>query len=889
MSTDRKNGDQRLALHMASLHEALLKSGEPSVLADPELFAEFGSRLEEARQCLERLEALRREIAEETSEDDGVSTIDFCRQPFAEHNRSKFVADAASVRQQVPIVICTDAGSVGHDRGNLERLEQVICSTTVNESRGEIGRFKLLRALGAGSHGIVYLARDPVLERDVALKVPRPETLVSPDLRKRFLREARTVAELAHPNLVPVYEVGELGPVCFIASQYCSGPTLANWLTDQQRRVSVHLAVTLAKSLAETVDYVHQRGILHRDIKPANVLLTPLLKTIQPSQPIEPNPFPFELKLTDFGLAKLMDGSPNSTRTGAVLGTPAYMAPEQAEGRGNRISPATDVYALGVILYELLTGRPPFRGGSDLETIRQVTESRLISPRRLRREVPRDLEAVCLKCLEFEPDRRYQTAGNLAEDLRRFLAAEPVSARRAGPLLRLTKSFQRKPVVSTLVVSLALALVIGSSIVTWLWRRSEHNYKLAEASFRDSHLAIQEVHTVIYEGGKYNDPRFQPLRKELLETGLKYYRQLLARHSEDEAVLADAAGTLYEMGFISQSTGSKTKALETYDESRATWDSLIERNPTESRYQYYLAKTLNHMGLMQLETGKPDEAIASWRRSHEVWITLCANHPDDTGYQRELGYAYLALAGYDRSTQRWESMRLNSEAARRNFEKLSQQNPNNGELARMLAVSYSNIAYSHTQTGDHLKALEFLELSRDICEDLVRRQLDMPTSAKSLAQTLLAMGGVASSMNNPDLARRSFLRSNEILSELHQEHPATITYKRDLATSHWQLANLLRDGTNDVERRRHLLRSLVLRRELVQANPEVFGNLIDLERSLIDMAELSRDGGDGTNALSLVSEAEATCKKCPPDRRLWMDEIERLKGTLKRESSGGGS
>ncbi len=425
MSIDRQNEELWLASLLAGFHEALLKEGAVSDPAELERLDAFGSQWEAARHCLERLESLRQEVVVDPS-DAEESTIDYRRQPRPEHAEGSMAIDAAF---------------------------------------GKIGRFRLLRTLGAGSHGIVYLVKDPVLARDVALKVPRPETLASAELRSRFLREAQTVAELAHPNLVPVYEVGELGPACYIASQYCSGPTLATWRKDQESPVAIRLAVTLVKTLAETVDYVHRRGILHRDIKPANVLLAPLPN----SESSEP--FPFEPKLTDFGLAKLMDGSPAATRTGAVLGTPAYMAPEQAQGRGDRIGPATDVYALGAILYELLTGRLPFGGDTDLETLRQVTESRLVSPRWLRRDVPRDLEAVCLKAMDFEPDRRYQSAGALAEDLRRFLADEPVAARRSGPLRRLTKCLRRKPVVSALAISLALALVIGISVVTWLWQR----------------------------------------------------------------------------------------------------------------------------------------------------------------------------------------------------------------------------------------------------------------------------------------------------------------------------------------------------------------------------------------------------------------------------------
>ncbi len=216
-------------------------------------------------------------------------------------------------------------------------------------AQGRVGRFELERELGRGGHGVVFLARDPALNRLVALKVPRPEVLLTADLSRRFLREAYAAAALKHPNLVAVHEVGEDGPLHYIATEYCDGPTLAQW-AQRQDAVPIRDAVRIVAALADGVAEAHRQEILHRDIKPGNVLLEPIADSSHGQLDFTP-------KLTDFGLAKLSEFDGDATRTGVLLGTPSYMAPEQAAGRIQDIKQTTDVYALGAVLYELLTGQ----------------------------------------------------------------------------------------------------------------------------------------------------------------------------------------------------------------------------------------------------------------------------------------------------------------------------------------------------------------------------------------------------------------------------------------------------------------------------------------------------------------------------------------------------
>jgi WD40 repeat protein len=322
---------------------------------------------------------------------------------------------------------------------------------------GQVGRFRILRTLGHGGGGIVFLAFDPELRREVALKVPYPTILLSPEIRRRFVLEGRAAASLDHPHLVPVHEAGEANGVCFLVAAYCRGGSLSEWLAARKTPVPARQVAELLALVADAVQYVHEHGIYHRDIKPGNILLDP--RTNPPGGELA-----FVPRLTDFGLAKLHASQSAATRSGALLGTVSYMAPEQVEGRLHDIGPPTDVYGLGTVLYELLVGRPPFRGASDAQTLSQVVADEPTPPRRVRRDVPPDLETICLKCLAKEPARRYASAAELADDLRCFLADESIRARPLGRMKRLYKWVRRHPVKTVLLAAsclIVLALGIG--------------------------------------------------------------------------------------------------------------------------------------------------------------------------------------------------------------------------------------------------------------------------------------------------------------------------------------------------------------------------------------------------------------------------------------------
>src|ERR1700733_7477677 len=326
-----------------------------------------------------------------------------------------------------------------------------------HEKADGVGRFRIRRELGRGGFATVYQAHDPLRNCDVALKIPYPSLRHSTDLRNRFQREARAAASLDHPHINSIYEIGqaESDLDLYISSHYCPGTSLAEWLKRRVVSVSPDSAARLIMVLAGGVQHAHDRGILHRGLEPGNVLLEQLERPYAPE--VEDSMFEgFFPRLCDFGLAKLLDHDPGDarTRTGILLGTPRYMAPEQATGRSLEIGPRTDLYSLGVILYELLVGRPPFVADTDLETLRQVRSEEPVSIRRLQPAVPRDLDTICMKSLEKEPERRYASARELESDLRRFLHRSAITAKPASPARRAWLWTRRHPVQ-------ALVLLVG--------------------------------------------------------------------------------------------------------------------------------------------------------------------------------------------------------------------------------------------------------------------------------------------------------------------------------------------------------------------------------------------------------------------------------------------
>ena len=333
-------------------------------------------------------------------------------------------------------------------RDNAKSLSGVKEAVRAASMLGELGDYELLEEIGRGGQGVVFRARQKSLNRTVALKVISLGQWASKAHLKRFRREAEAAASLDHPSIVPIYDVGERDGSCYFSMKFVEGGQLDE--VARREPIPIRRAVELITNVARTVHYAHEHGILHRDIKPGNILLD------AKGEPL----------LTDFGLARLVESESSVTQTLDVLGTPSYMAPEQAVGNNAAVSSATDVYGLGAVLYQLLTGQPPFAGGTTYETIKLLEKTEPRPPRLLNPKVDPDLSTICLKCLEKDPKRRYSSALALAEDLQRWLKHEPIAARRIGPLVRGGKWVRRNPSIAVMAAML-LALAIPLGVMVW--------------------------------------------------------------------------------------------------------------------------------------------------------------------------------------------------------------------------------------------------------------------------------------------------------------------------------------------------------------------------------------------------------------------------------------
>jgi serine/threonine-protein kinase len=836
------------------------------------------------------------------------------------------------------------------------------------------GDYELIEEIARGGMGVVYRARQVSLNRTVALKMIRSGQLAFGEEVQRFRREAEAAAQLDHPHIVPIYDIGDQDGHHFFTMKLIEGGSLAQRMAgfrlpnadlrtrkDARGRVWTRAEFgnrqaqigNFMAAVARAVDYAHQRGLLHRDLKPANILVD------DKGQP----------HITDFGLVKRvaqtslsLAGSPRGngkadlTESGIAVGTPNYMAPEQAAPSRKALTTAADVYSLGAILYELLTGRPPFRAETPLETLVQVLEREPDRPRLLSPWVDQDLETICLKCLEKEPARRYPSAAALAQDLERVAAGEPIEARPVGKGERLVRWCRRNPAlaVASSLAGLALVTVAGVSLFFAIreagyvhdlqTKQQELNKKqqetekernlarqalanaqrakkartralrearlnldrakkqeaLAEARFWQAHQAVGDLCIRLGEEKLAAYPGVQPVRKELLEAGLKYYQAFLKQKDNDARVQLEVATTLFRIAFITNVIGSQSEALAIYDQALAMYRKLLHKNPENVAALAGIARTSLNMGILQNALGEPGRALASYQRARDLYARLSRLRPRVLVYRSGLAMSHTNLAGLYRSLGRFpESLRAHQQAlamcqelVRKNpavasyrselavahgnmgvmyevqgrdndalqcYQKalkiqknLAERNPNDAGIQRDLALSHQRIGNRLCSTGKVTAGLDSLEQGRALLQKLAQANPRVTEYVSRLAGCHMDIGLAFLGQNQADRALASFAEARRLREQVDQRHARVLPARAALASTYHALgrAEALRG-----QKRLALAnfqKARLLLEEVVQTNPENLHYRMDLARTLYRLGQTLANKGRHAEAVEAL-------------------------------------
>jgi eukaryotic-like serine/threonine-protein kinase len=574
---------------------------------------------------------------------------------------------------------------------------EVPASTRKRAGQVLVPGYEIAGELGRGGMGVVYKARQIGLNRWVALKMVLAGAHASQHQLDRFLTEAKAVADLQHPNIVQIYDIDEHDGLPFFSLEFVGGGSLDAKVhrKPQPPREAAHMVETLAQAM----QYAHEHGVIHRDLKPANILLT-----------VDGMP-----KITDFGLAKRLEEESSQTKSGTLMGTPNYMAPEQARGEVQLVGPLADVYTLGAILYELLTGRPPFQGATVLETVKQVTNEEPMPPSRLQPHVPRDLETICLKCLQKDMVKRYGSARLLADDLRRFLSDEPILARPVSNWERLSRWCRRNPRVAALVGTVALLLIVvavGSFAFAYRisqeMAETERQKKIADQNAVAEKLAREEA-----------DRNADLAERQALEA--RRAQELASQQANN------ALDTVYKVVTVVNEklrTVPDTGALRKYlvELVMARLDKISKDAANSGKADRTMGLALQDMGRFYEQMGMTKEQTEVFERSLEIFNRLIQEYPEEdwNKFNAAISYDYLGEIGREIEPDPAKLFEIYNKALE--IRKQLATEVHNPEVTpfkrlRALAVSYVKPAALAMEVGDPARALIYARKALKASED----------------------------------------------------------------------------------------------------------------------------------------------------------------------------
>jgi tetratricopeptide (TPR) repeat protein/tRNA A-37 threonylcarbamoyl transferase component Bud32 len=734
------------------------------------------------------------------------------------------------------------------------------------------GDYEVQKELGRGGMGVVYKARQVSLNRPVALKMIKAGALADDAELRRFRNEAEAVALLDHAGIVPVYEVGEHDGQNYFSMKLVEGGNLADQLLTFQ--ANPRAAATLLAETAEAVHHAHMRGILHRDLKPANILVD-----------AEGHPH-----VTDFGLAKVIESDIELTQTGAIMGTPAYMSPEQANGRRGTITTATDVYGLGAILYALLTAKAPFRGDSVMETLDAVRTCLPEPPKSLNAGTPRDLETICLKCLEKDPRRRYASAQALADDLHAWLESRPISARRVGAAERAWLWCGRKPVVAALAAAVLLAVVAGTAAVIVVQTRANRalakqnralestNINLAEqrrradgqrsrAETRETQ-AIEAVKrfgdAVANERELKNNPALEVLRKRLLKEPLAFLKDLRSRlqaeHDTNPDSLTRLAFACESLGRLTNQIGDKEDALVAYWEALVIWQRLTDADPSVAWRRRALAGAHESIGNLLKEIGRGAEALKSFEAGLEVRRKLADANPTEIDFQRDLSASHGnigTLLEHINPTVSLKEHRLSLEIIR----KVAEAKPTETNFQVCLATEYMNVGVLLRDTGEPAEALKAFESALVIYQKLIDANPSEPTFQNSQGLTYNNMGILLMNTGKLAEALKTFKSALAIRGPLAAANPTVTEYQENLAAIHYNIGICLSQNGKPADARSAYQEALAIRERQAREHPEVPDHASNAGATLNNLVLLDWNEGRLSDGRARIRQAVAWQRK----------------------------